>query len=569
MALATSFEMWIYGEWDTIGLIKERHLEQPDLIISDITPYFQPFSTLISKLCLLLSKQVNYMKTLDGHEQPGDQGILLGRLFGLPNHGAAQEEHCKQGETRTKSWRSKERDVQPTTTEAMEDVFNRWRTLSSQPVNVLAPQPAKHLSKPKLIFETLQLQSLKQAISPMTNSPLIQVDTLAKPRGRYGFASNSCQPDEDWDGDDGYDDSLRPDSDNIDREVHDQEYDNEEGQEYDNEEGGWDDGMNGPGDANNSKNADELFGLSGIDVDQFLDLANCHTGPGTLEVDDPHLHNPLIDVQDNQYLTRTNIGHHQLQSLTATLSIDPPIVLILSPMYHPTIVNGTTVMSSPNNSLPTATTIAVLLSLKHNHLVTINVLQFYPPVYRDLLEKAKKRSRLESLNNSFPHHETFLAEDVIEILAELHDQFAAEGCSMEEGYWESYKHNMAIILWDDLGNMHSKFKSSPPNCSKSGHTNNLAHIALEDLCKMYYYMGAVALAATIITLDEYRMGVWCMGKLHVDMYRPIHEGILSLMDQIKKDWYHESKCHIIDDTCTSAKTEAPKTHTIVFQAVLN
>lgn len=74
-------------------------------------------------------------------------------------------------------------------------------------------------------------------------------------------------------------------------------------------------------------------------------------------------------------------------------------------------------------------------------------LWFYPPVYRDLLEKAKKRSRLESLDNSFPHRETFLAEDAIEILAELHDQFAAEGRGVEEGYWESYKHNMAIIVF--------------------------------------------------------------------------------------------------------------------------
>ncbi|KAG2370370.1 hypothetical protein BDR07DRAFT_1370902 [Suillus spraguei] len=538
---------WIYGEWDTIGLIKERHLEQPDLIISDITPYFQPFSTLISKLCSLLSEQVNYMKTLDGHgttltinsplthtqlintirlaiddddhDKPlslhthirwlifegkapsfiteGDRPYLASKAkrsgaildnqhsskhqrttsgvmrslnsgtacpiratrgsgnstrqsrrhrsgpLWVANHGTAQEEHCKQGEQEQRVGEASQQSISPS---------------------------------PKLVFETLQLQSLKQAISPMTNSPLIQVDTLPNPGDDTGSLQQlpGTKPDEDWDGDDGYDDSLRPDGNNIDREVHDQEYDNEEGQEYDNEEGGWDDGMNGPGDANNSKNADELFGLSGIDVDQFLDLANCHTGPGTLEVDDPHLHNPLIDVQDNKYLTRTNIGHHQVQSLTATLSIDPPIVLILSPMYHPTIVNGTTIMSSPNNSLPTATTIAVLLSLKHNHLVTINVvmsffgtkkgtgilgeeaeeeqtkkdediLQFSPPVYRDLLEKAKKRSRLESLNNSFPHHETFLAEDVIEILAELHDQFAAEGCSMEEGYWESYKHNMAII----------------------------------------------------------------------------------------------------------------------------
>ncbi|KAG2128897.1 uncharacterized protein EDB93DRAFT_1095804 [Suillus bovinus] len=61
----TIISQWIYREWDTIGLIKQQHMEQPDLIISDITPYFQPFLTLITKLCLLLSEQVNCMKTFD------------------------------------------------------------------------------------------------------------------------------------------------------------------------------------------------------------------------------------------------------------------------------------------------------------------------------------------------------------------------------------------------------------------------------------------------------------------------------------------------------------------------
>lgn len=111
-----------------------------------------------------------------------------------------------------------------------------------------------------------------------------------------------------------------------------------------------------------------------------------------------------------------------------------------------------------------------------------------------------------------------------------------------------------------------------------GHTDNLAHAALEDLCKTYYYMGksalarsfpdlfassvpkgAVALAATIVSmfvfswmcadlfqlaaaLDEYKTGIWRAEKLHVDTYRPIHEGILKLMDDIETVHYHESKC---------------------------
>jgi hypothetical protein len=73
-------------------------------------------------------------------------------------------------------------------------------------------------------------------------------------------------------------------------------------------------------------------------------------------------------------------------------------------------------------------------------------LGFYPPVYKSLLEKAKKRSRLEALDNSFPERETFLTDDAIEILAQLHDEFAEDGRGVEEGFWESHKHDMAILV---------------------------------------------------------------------------------------------------------------------------
>ncbi|KAG2028846.1 hypothetical protein BDR03DRAFT_988142 [Suillus americanus] len=541
---------WIYGEWDAIGLIKQQHLEQPDLIISDITPYFQPFSTLISKLCSLLSEQVNYMKTLDGHGTTPtiNSPLMHTQLINTIRPAIDDDDHDeplslfglrtmapRKKSTANKENKNKESEKQGTRCLTRENRGNGGHlqqmenieciqttkhprkkanpALQLQPVNMLAPQPAKCRSKPQACVRDSPAVESEASHQSHDKQPVNPSRHLTKPRGQYGFtppAARSAQhtvasdhfdddkgtkPDEDWDGDDGYDNSLRPDGNDIDGEAHDQEYNNEEG--------GWDDGMNGPGDANDRENADEPFGLSGMDVDRFLDLANCHAGPGTPEVDDPRLRNPLIDVQDNQYLMRTDIGRHQLQPLTATLSIDPPIVLILGPTYHPTIVNGMTVTSSPNNSLPTATTVAVLLSLKHNRLVAINVvmsffstkkgmgvlawLDLFPlsciihllnfwtsrSIFaklqkynlslfkaRDLLEKAKKRSRLESLDNSFPHHETFLAEDAIEILAELHNQFAAEGHGVEEGYWESYKHNMAIILWDDLGNMRFEFKKA-------------------------------------------------------------------------------------------------------------
>ncbi|KAG2139149.1 uncharacterized protein EDB93DRAFT_1253074 [Suillus bovinus] len=121
-----------------------------------------------------------------------------------------------------------------------------------------------------------------------------------------------------------------------------------------------------------------------------------------------------------------------------------------------------------------------------------------------------------------------------------------------------------------------------------GRINNVAHVALEDLCKMYYYMGknvlaqsfpdifansvpkgVVALAATILNaaLSEYKMGVGRMEKLHIDTYHPVHEGILNLMDQIETDHYHKSKCHGFRcrwAKAASAKTEALKTCALAY-----
>lgn len=158
--------------------------------------------------------------------------------------------------------------------------------LQSQPVNVLVPQPAKRRSKPQAHVRDSPAAESEASHQSHDEQLVHPSQHLAKPGGRYGFAppaarsaqrtvasehfndDEGTKPDEDWDGDDGYNDSLRPDGDDIDGEAHDQEYDNEEGQEYDNKEGGWDDEMNGPGDANDSENADEPFGLSGMDVDQ-------------------------------------------------------------------------------------------------------------------------------------------------------------------------------------------------------------------------------------------------------------------------------------------------------------
>lgn len=74
-------------------------------------------------------------------------------------------------------------------------------------------------------------------------------------------------------------------------------------------------------------------------------------------------------------------------------------------------------------------------------------IKYYPPIYRSLLEKAKKQSRLEALDNPFPDRETFLNEDAPEILAQLHETYAQEGRGVEEHYWKKHSHAMAILVY--------------------------------------------------------------------------------------------------------------------------
>jgi hypothetical protein len=90
---------------------------------------------------------------------------------------------------------------------------------------------------------------------------------------------------------------------------------------------------------------------------------------------------------------------------------------------------------------------SVRKSRKRSDGPTPTQLGFYPHVYRNLLVKAKKQCRLEALDNPFPDRETFLAEDAIEILAQIHNEFALEGRGVEEGYWEKHKHDMAIVVF--------------------------------------------------------------------------------------------------------------------------
>ncbi|KAG2139785.1 hypothetical protein DEU56DRAFT_912051 [Suillus clintonianus] len=182
----------------------------------------------------------------------------------------------------------------------------------------------------------------------------------------------------------------------------------------------------------------------------------------------------------------------------------------------------------------------------------------------------------------------------IEYLTETLDNFAADDISVEDGYWDRYKRDMAIILWDDRATMRSEMKKAarPLAATKfgilpsdidndnefeghvsrrvtelldggyflqngvdeQGRTNNLAHDALGELCTTVFYKGdnalvkvfpdvfaeavpegAVALAATALAaaIDEYKTGVYLPTKFAADLYHPIYDNVVELYKTIQ------------------------------------
>ncbi|KAG2114033.1 hypothetical protein BD769DRAFT_1673597 [Suillus cothurnatus] len=138
---------------------------------------------------------------------------------------------------------------------------------------------------------------------------------------------------------------------------------------------------------------------------------------------------------------------------------------------------------------------------------------FYPPSWKDVLEAAKKKSRLGLLTKTL-------------------EDFGSQGVGVADGYWDEYKSDMAVLLWDNRATMHSEmkkvacpiflahYKILPPDVDDKndheqevhdntkallqdgafpwdrGRTNNLANEALSSFCMSYFYKGENALAKT-------------------------------------------------------------------------
>ncbi|KAG1838569.1 hypothetical protein DFJ58DRAFT_733737 [Suillus subalutaceus] len=230
---------------------------------------------------------------------------------------------------------------------------------------------------------------------------------------------------------------------------------------------------------------------------------------------------------------------------------------------------------------------------------TAQNIRFYPPSWKDLLEAAKKKSRLGLLTSTASKRSDFLKTKGIEYLLETLEDFGSQGVGVDDGYWDEYKSDMAVLLWDDRATMRSEMKKAarpivlahyeilPPDVDDEndyerevrdnvktllqngaflrdgGRTNNLANEALGSFCMSYFYKGenalaksfpdlfadavpegAVALAATALAaaIDEYKTGTYKQMKFVADLYQPIYDSVIQLYHDVQKDHYHAKKC---------------------------
>ncbi|KAG0702958.1 hypothetical protein DFH29DRAFT_874811 [Suillus ampliporus] len=193
---------------------------------------------------------------------------------------------------------------------------------------------------------------------------------------------------------------------------------------------------------------------------------------------------------------------------------------------------------------------------------TAQNIHFYPPSWKDILETAKKKSRLGLLTSMMSKCNDFLQMKGIEYLLETLEDFGSQ--------------DMAVLLWDDHTTMHSKmkkivcpivlahYKILPPNVDDKndyeqedgtflwdgvdaqGRTNNLANKALGSFCMSYFYKGknvlmktfpdlfadavpkgAVALSATALAaaIDEYKTSTYKQMKFMAKLYQPIYDNV--------------------------------------------
>ncbi|KAG1851283.1 hypothetical protein DFJ58DRAFT_842178, partial [Suillus subalutaceus] len=210
---------------------------------------------------------------------------------------------------------------------------------------------------------------------------------------------------------------------------------------------------------------------------------------------------------------------------------------------------------------------------------TAQNIRFYPPSWRDVLEAAKKKSRLGLLTSTASKHSDFLQTKAIKYILEMLDDFGSQGIGVDNGYWDEHKSDMAVLLWDDRATMCSEMKKvarpivlahyeilphdidNEDDCEREdgsflwdgvdalGRTNNLANEALGSFCMSYFYKGENALTKTFPDLfaDAVPEGAVALAataqlKFVAELYQPIYDNVIKLYNNVKKDHYHAKKC---------------------------
>ncbi|KAF8886185.1 hypothetical protein BD779DRAFT_1471302 [Infundibulicybe gibba] len=160
----------------------------------------------------------------------------------------------------------------------------------------------------------------------------------------------------------------------------------------------------------------------------------------------------------------------------------------------------------------------------NEHIILPTQFNFYPSQWRDVLGLAKLKFRhYITTMDPFPERQTNL-KVATNFLMEAISDHERNGGLLEEGYLQTHRKNMAIVIFEDGSTFRGEMKTLarvivknrydiPNPCSDSmpqgqgeylammisasassstkGHTNNFGHPTLQELCIQFYYKNSM------------------------------------------------------------------------------
>ncbi|KAN0078261.1 hypothetical protein V8E55_010318 [Tylopilus felleus] len=220
------------------------------------------------------------------------------------------------------------------------------------------------------------------------------------------------------------------------------------------------------------------------------------------------------------------------------------------------------------------------------------MLAFYLPIWKDLLEDAKRNSWIaQAIKNPFPSKSHDLKPSILESLVTTIVEWTQCGITLEPGYWLDKQLHVAALLLADITTWRSELKTIAVNVAPSAYslmapsdlTDRLQWVKSkavslldqslflqdgldENAIVKFFYIGSYRIADKCLDLFWNSVPVACLAleaaayncvldgfarsgtsrsipQFSRKSYSSIYHGILSMVDQVLKHEYHSHRLH--------------------------